>query len=99
MKQWIALLLVGMAGSAFAEPAQAPHPCRKIEDACKAAGFEQGKFKEKKGLFVDCLKPIMHGQTVPGVSITPADIQACQAKREHKAAPAAAPAANPAKSQ
>ena len=58
-------------------------PCLKVKQACEAAGFEKGKHKEKKGLMMDCMKPLMHGETVAGVTIAPEDLQACKDKKEH----------------
>jgi hypothetical protein len=56
------------------------HPCRHIAEACEAAGF-----KREKGLFKNCLMPIMHGQTVAGVaSIDPKEIAACKQKQEER---------------
>jgi hypothetical protein len=56
------------------------HPCKKIAEACEAAGFTKGG-ASGKGLMKDCLKPIMSGQSVQGVAVSPADVSACQAKR------------------
>lgn len=59
----------------------ASHPCEQIVQACKSAGFVKGEAKEGKGLFKDCVGPVMHGQTVSGVTVSGSTIQACQAKR------------------
>jgi hypothetical protein len=59
------------------------HPCKKIMEACTAAGFKKGEWKVGKGLYKNCMHPIMEGQTVPGVSVTSGDVQSCKA---HKAA-------------
>lgn len=59
-------------------------PCFKIKQACEAAGFEKGKHKEKKGLMKNCMKPLMHGETVAGVTIAAEDIAACKEKHDHK---------------
>lgn len=62
------------------------HPCKKIMESCTAAGFKKGGYKEGKGLFKDCMQPIMEGKTVAGVTASPADIEACKAhKEDHKA--------------
>lgn len=60
------------------DPAPKGHPCMKIMEACKAAGFAKGEAKEGKGLFKNCLKPIREGKTVPGVTVDPATVQACK---------------------
>jgi hypothetical protein len=63
------------------------HPCQKIKTACESAGFKKGDHKKnKKGLHVDCMKPVMAGQTVAGVTVSAEDISACKVKQvEHKA--------------
>jgi hypothetical protein len=57
-------------------------PCRKVMDACKAADF--GKTDSKKSLFKDCMKPIMAGQKVTGVTVDPQALTACKALKEAK---------------
>ncbi len=79
-------LLVGLAAASClaGEPVNA-HPCRKIIDACKAAGFERGREAASgKHLFRDCVKPLALGQKVEGVSASQADALACKEKREKK---------------
>ncbi len=62
-------------------------PCRKIKQACESAGFKKGDHKSNgKGLYVDCMKKIMSGETVPGVSASSDEVAACKAKKEHHAA-------------
>ena len=59
------------------------HPCKQIEEACKAAGFTRGGAAGKD--MRDCIKPLMHGQTVPGVTgISSQELAACKAKREER---------------
>jgi hypothetical protein len=60
------------------------HPCKAIEASCKAAGFVKGKASEGKGLWKNCMQPIMDGQSVAGVSVDAATMQACQAKMKAK---------------
>lgn len=91
-KQFVIALVI----SAFSLPALSNHheheptegPCMKLKEACQAAGFEKGKHKEKKGLMKDCLKPLMHGETVAGVTVSAEDMAACKENRqkwkEHK---------------
>ena len=87
------LALIGLtAAPALADdPRPADHPCRKIEDACKAAGFVKGEAKVGKGLFIDCLDPIVAGKTVPNVTVDPSLGPACKAReaeaRKHPKAP------------
>ena len=70
--------------------AQAPNngePCRQIIDACKANGFILGEYKEGKGLWRDCVCPIMNGTKPPAnteltlPSISPQTIANCKTKR------------------
>ena len=88
-------VLIAMALSFSMAQAQTPaapaptakeHPCKKIMDACKSAGFVKGEWKQGKGLFKNCMQPIMEGKTVAGVTATADEIQSCKAhKEEHKA--------------
>lgn len=55
-------------------------PCKALKQACKAAGFYRHGHKEGKGIYKDCIKPLLDNQSVPGVSIAPDDIKNCQAK-------------------
>ena len=61
------------------------HPCMRIKKACEGAGFVKGGHKKdaKKGLYKDCMEPIMAGQTVAGVKIEAADIDKCKEKKAH----------------
>ena len=70
-----------IGSSALAQDAKGEHPCHKIETACTAAGFVKHEAKVGKGLFKDCVDPIVHGQAVAGVSVDPGDVQACVAVR------------------
>ena len=78
----VAFALVPTLGAvtAFADetPAAKPTPCKNIMAACKAAGY--APHAKDKDLRKDCMKPIMHGQAVEGVTVDPADVPACQAK-------------------
>ena len=87
MKRTILCLFVAFASSfAFADT-QGDHPCKTVQNSCIAAGYTKGHHKtDKKGLFADCMKPLMNGQTVAGVNVDSAAIQACQAKRASRKA-------------
>ncbi len=78
----IALTVIA-AGVVGAEPppAGAEHPCHRVEAACKAAGFARGEAKIGKGLFKDCVDPVLRGQAVAGVTVDPSEAQACAAVR------------------
>lgn len=69
-------------------------PCKQIKAACEAGGYVKGNHKKNgKGLFVDCMKKIMAGEAVEGVSVPADEVAACKAKKEkHAAAKAAKPA-------
>ena len=75
-------------------------PCKKIKSACEAGGYEKGAHKKNgKGLFVDCMKKIMNGEAVEGVTVAAEDVAACKAKKDKRGAkkeeePKAAPAAH-----
>jgi hypothetical protein len=55
------------------------HPCKAIMESCKSAGFTRGG-GTGKGIMRDCMKPIMNGQTVAGVTATPDLVAACKTK-------------------
>lgn len=74
----------GLTFTANAQPDEAPPksgPCKKIHEACESAGFAKGKHKEGKGIMWDCMKPLMDGKTVEGVSVTAEDLEACKAAK------------------
>jgi len=86
-KKLIVLSLLSLLSlSLFAEEKdEGSHPCKQIKSACEAAGFSKGAHKEKKGLHLDCMKPILDGQTVAGVTVSADVISACKTKQaEHK---------------
>ena len=87
------------------EAAKAPGPCKQIAQACMQAGFVKGGHKDGKGLKMDCMKPIMDGKAVTGVTVAADTVASCKEKRakwhemhkgghmgEAKPADAAAPA-------
>jgi len=81
----LALLLSLATGStiASAEEPKPAHPCEAVKSACEAAGFVKGGHKkDKKGLFVDCMQPLMAGQSVAGVSAAADVVAACKQKKE-----------------
>lgn len=97
----LALGLVITAG--FAEDSATPkgkdQPCLKIEQACKAAGFVKGGAKEGKGLIVDCVKPLLEGKNVLGVTVDAATRKACQDKSKARRASRDEGKVDPAKSK
>jgi len=93
MKKQNLILLVSLfcffpVGQAFAEPSAvspgAQHPCKTLRAACGAAGYVKGGFKQGKGLFRNCMKPLLSGSSVPGVSVSAEDVQACKARKAHR---------------
>ena len=64
--------LVGSALSFAQTPAGGgTGPCEQIVQTCEKAGFVKGEAKEGKGLWVDCIKPIMQGKPAPQKSVMP----------------------------
>ena len=88
------------ATSTAAPAGKAPGPCKQILASCEQAGFVKGEWKIGKGLYRDCLNPILDGKSVSGVSADPSIVSACQAakaKHQAKKAAAAGTSAPPAK--
>jgi hypothetical protein len=61
-------------------------PCKMIRDACEKAGFIKGEAKIGKGLWADCIDPIMQGtvakkSVLPLPSVDAAAIAQCKQKR------------------
>mgnify|MGYP001603637648 CR=1 FL=1 len=60
-------------------------PCKDIKTACTGGGYELHAHKKTgKGLYVDCMKKIMNGETVEGVSVTADTVAACKARKEKR---------------
>lgn len=79
---------IGLAWSLLIPQARAAGPCQPVVQACKSAGFILGAWKQGKGLWVDCINPIMQGVTAPHAtlalpSVPPAVIANCKAQRPH----------------
>jgi hypothetical protein len=85
-----AILALSMTASlsliTFKAHAAAPkiedHSCMRLESDCLAAGYVKGDHKAKKGLYADCMQPLMNGQMPAGITASPDDIAACKAKRD-----------------
>ena len=45
------------------------HPCAAIKQACITAGFVQNEAKQGKGLWKDCVDPIIQGVPQPANSV------------------------------
>jgi len=88
----VALTLIST--SAFADTvAPKEGPCKTIHDACTAAGFIQNDAKIGKGLWVDCIDPIMQGTAQPAkavIKLPTVDasvVAACKAKHPNFGTP------------
>jgi hypothetical protein len=92
----LSLLVFAPSLTAFAAPSTAvSHPCKEIRAACEAGGYAKGAHKTTgKGLFKDCMKKIMAGETVAGVSVTSDQVSACRARKDKRAARRAAKASS-----
>jgi hypothetical protein len=61
-----AVLSVGISSALAQTPTpRQPSPCEKITIACQAAGFVQGGGAEGKGLWKDCVTPLLFGPARP----------------------------------
>lgn len=57
--------------------------CELIATACTSAGFVR-MGPTGKGFWLDCMKPILMGQTVVGVTVNASDVSACRLYRINK---------------
>lgn len=64
----------GIAGSGSAETMA----CKNIKNACEAAGYVAGGASSGKGLWKQCVKPLLDNKSVSGVVVSPDDIKSCQ---------------------
>ena len=75
---------LGIAPSAANGGSVAAGPCGQITKACKDAGFGSGVGYVGKGLFTDCVNPLMQGKpqprqaTIPLPQVNPHIIAACK---------------------
>lgn len=58
-------------------------PCMTIAKACLSAGFVETRSTDK-GIWHDCMKPIILGKTVSGVTVDPAVVKTCRAHKIEK---------------
>lgn len=88
MRIVLASLALLSAQHIFAETSQnassdsdmTPKPCLSIVKACKKAGFTRHG-QEGKRFWKDCMKPLILGQTVTGVTLDAQVGQACRAAK------------------
>lgn len=77
------VLVVVLALFAISRQGRNKRPCRKLMQACQAAGFRRGATPvERKNFYDGCLKPLMNGQTVSGITINTSDAEACKERFE-----------------
>jgi hypothetical protein len=73
-------------------------PCKNIKSACEAAGYSKNGTAGKH-MWKDCLKPVLLGQSIAGVTVDAGDVQACRqkvaAKMQKNANQMAAPMGTP----
>ncbi len=87
MKKIIGIFIFTQLGvlNVFAAPGMGA--CRQVRQACLSAGFVKGAAKEGKGLWLDCVDPVMQGVAkvnkagIPLPVVDPSVIAAC--KQEH----------------
>jgi hypothetical protein len=81
--------IISMCGLCLvlASPAAAvtPDPCQQIVQQCQSAGFVKGDWKTGKGLWKDCINPIVSGAPPlaakkPLPAVNPSVLSACKAK-------------------
>lgn len=56
--------------------------CISIASACENAGYRLSKKMSGKNIWKDCLKPILNGKTISGVTADPTDVKNCKMHKE-----------------
>lgn len=80
------LALGGIVYLVSVVPAFAQGPCDQIKNACLTAGFIPKDAKQGRGLWRDCVNPIMQGAPAPANAVIPVPavdpgvVAACKAK-------------------
>jgi len=60
-------------------------PCKQVESACRSAGFHEQGEPEGKGLWVQCVTPVLEGRPAPKAAklplpqVDPKVVAACRA--------------------
>ncbi len=82
----LSVLILSSSVVSFGASADDKGPCREIRAACEAGGFTKGGHKDgkNKGLFMDCMKKIMAGESVQGVTVASEQVAACKEKKEKR---------------
>lgn len=83
MRKIYSILIVAAAAFSiqpiFATNQNASNPCETIAQACLSGGFDTKT--PNKEFWQDCMKPILLGQNVPGVTIDPTTAKNCRVKK------------------
>ena len=85
----VCLLIAAIYFSGSSALAKESHgSCKKIKAACVQAGFVKGEAKRGKGLWMDCVNPIMQGtiakkSVLPLPTVDPKWIEECKSKTPH----------------
>lgn len=80
----IGLLVLVLNSYANEQKSEKSRPCKEIATACEAAGFKKGGHKEKKGLYIDCMRKLEAGESVEGVSVSSDLVKDCKDRREER---------------
>ncbi len=62
----------------FADDDMGDKPCMPIVKSCLKAGYSH---RGEKQFWKGCMKPLIMGQTVKGVTVDPKDVTACRAAK------------------
>jgi len=79
-KVLIMFMTVLLSQQVFAADSSADKSCSTIADACLAAGFVKAE-SAGKGIWTDCMKPVILGKTVTGVKVDPSDVKSCRVNK------------------
>lgn len=53
-------------------------PCKTIVNACISAGYVESGSSTDKNIWLNCMKPVLMGQSVTGVTVDASVVQACK---------------------
>ncbi len=78
----LALLFAFASAQSLFAQGDNKHPCKALKSSCEAAGYVKGGHKNNnKGLWKDCMQPLLDGKTVAGVTADSANVSACKEKK------------------
>lgn len=86
MKTIAFLMVAGLISTSAYGKEEKARPCKELKAACESAGFHKGGKSEGKGLGADCMKKLLAGEAVAGVSAKADVVSACKANKEKRAA-------------